>query len=101
MAGYQASAEELATLAKDIVNVDNDTQATLRGVRSTVEGLQGMWKGAAATAFTALMARFDEDARKLQEALRAIADQVDGSAAAYARQEEEATQLSTSISQRL
>jgi WXG100 family type VII secretion target len=101
MSGYQASAEELADLAKQIIAVDGETQGTLRGVRSTVEGLQGIWAGAAATAFTTLMSRFDEDALKLQEALRSIADQVDGSAAAYARQEEEAAQLSSGIMNRL
>ncbi|MDX8032349.1 WXG100 family type VII secretion target [Lentzea sp. BCCO 10_0856] len=101
MAGYNASAEELAALAKNILNVDNDTQATLRGVRNTVEGLQGQWVGAAAQAFTQLMTRFDEDTRTLQEALRSIAEQVDSSSVTYARQEEEAAQLSQSISNRL
>ena len=101
MAGYQASAEELAGLAKNIIAVDEQTQGTLRNVRSTVDGLAGVWTGAAATAFTQLMARFDDDAKKLQEALRGIAEQVDASSVTYIRQEEEATNLSSTISNRL
>ena len=43
----------------------------------------------AATAFQNLIDRFDDDARKVQEALRAIAEQIASSADVYARQEEE------------
>ncbi|MCG8921146.1 WXG100 family type VII secretion target [Lentzea sp. CC55] len=101
MSGYTATSEELTALAKHIISVDNDTQGTLRNVRNTVSGLQGIWVGAAANAFNQLMERFDTDAMKLQEALRAIAEQMDSSAVAYAQQEEEATQLSSSIANRL
>src|SRR3712207_1389666 len=97
MSGYTASADELAALAKRIIDVDSQTQGTLRNVRNTVDTVKGTWSGAAANAFGSLMSRFDADAAKLQEALRGIAEQVDSSAATYARQEEEATQLSTQI----
>ena len=101
MAGYNASAEELSALAKHIVEVDQQTQGTLRAVRSTVDGLQGVWVGAASTAFNKLMERFDVDAAKLQEALRGIAEQMDETSVTYTKQEEEAAQLSSSIGQRL
>lgn len=101
MSGYAATSEELAALAKRIIQVDGDTQATLRNVRSTVDTVRGTWSGAAATAFGALMERFGDDAAKLQEALRGIAEQMDSSATTYAQQEEEATNLSSAISNRL
>ena len=101
MAGYAASAEELAALAKRIIDVDSQTQGTLRSIQSTVDTVKGTWVGAAATAFGSLMERFHADATKLSQALNAIAEQVDSSSATYARQEEEATQLSTGISARL
>lgn len=102
MAGaYTASAEELAALAKQIIEVDSETQGTLRNVSNAVDTVASSWKGGAATAFANLMARFHEDAAKLQEALRGIAEQMSGSAATYIKQEEEATQLSQGISGRL
>jgi len=101
MSGYTATAEELSALAKHIVDVDNDTQGTLRNVRSTVDGLRSAWRGGAAEAFNRLMDRFDEDARRLQEALRGIAEQMDATSVTYVKQEEEATQLSSGIEGRL
>ncbi|MET9631563.1 WXG100 family type VII secretion target [Lentzea sp. NPDC006480] len=101
MAGYVASAEELAALGKHIQEVDAQTQATLRGVANTVDGLRSVWTGAAATAFNALMERYNEDARNLQQALQGIAEQVGVSADTYRKQEEEAQNLSQSISNRL
>ncbi|KJK52647.1 hypothetical protein UK23_03325 [Lentzea aerocolonigenes] len=99
--GYGASAEELDALAKQIISVDGDTQATLRTVSNAVDGIASSWQGGAAQAFASLMGRFHEDASKLQEALRGIAEQMSGSAQTYIKQEEEATQLSTQISNRL
>ena len=101
MAGYTATAEELAGLAKQILDVDSQTQGTLRSVANTVETVRGTWSGSAATAFSALMERFNADAAKLQEALRGIAEQMDASSTTYAQQEEEATQLSSTITNRL
>ncbi|MDT7782758.1 MAG: hypothetical protein QOF58_1177 [Pseudonocardiales bacterium] len=101
MAGYAASAEELAALGKQILDVDQATQGTLRSVRNTVDGLSSAWKGQAFTAFTQLMARFDDDAKNLQQALVGIAEQVGASADTYRKQEEEASQLSNKISNRL
>ncbi|MGW6931287.1 WXG100 family type VII secretion target [Lentzea sp. NPDC054927] len=101
MAGYTATAEELAGLAKQILDVDASTQGTLRSVANTVETVKGTWRGSAATAFGALMERFNADAAKLQEALRGIAEQMDKSSVTYAQQEEEATNLSSVISNRL
>ncbi|WP_309115133.1 WXG100 family type VII secretion target [Saccharothrix sp.] len=101
MSGYGTGTDELVQAAKDIVSVDESVQGILNQVRSTVDTVSGSWKGAAATAFNTLMTRFDEDARKLQEALRAIAEQMSGSADIYARQEEEQNQSMSSLTSRL
>ena len=101
MSGYAASAEELAALAKRIIQVNGETQGTLRNIQGTVDTVKGTWSGAAATAFGSLMERFQADAQKLSQALEAIAEQVDSSSATYAKQEEEAAQLSSGIMGRL
>ncbi|CAL9673346.1 ESAT-6-like protein EsxB [Actinosynnema sp. ALI-1.44] len=101
MSGYTTGTQELMQCAKDIISVDEQTQGILNQVRNTVDGVASSWQGQAATAFQTLMTRFDEDARKLQEALRAIAEQMSGSADIYARQEEEQNQSMSSLTSRL
>jgi WXG100 family type VII secretion target len=95
------TAEELDALAKHIADVNEATQGTLRQVGSTVDTLAGSWKGTAATAFSNLMARFHDDARKVQEALMAIAEQIATSSEVYARNEQEQEQSMTGIAGRL
>ncbi|GAA3841742.1 WXG100 family type VII secretion target [Saccharothrix violaceirubra] len=90
--GYGTGTEELVGAATDIVSTDEHVQGILRSLRGTVDTVGASWKGQAATAFQNLINRFDEDARKLQEALRAIAEQMSGSADIYRRQEEEQNQ---------
>ncbi|XVV03255.1 WXG100 family type VII secretion target [Actinosynnema sp. CA-248983] len=101
MAGYTTGTPELIQAAKDIISVDESVQGILGQVRSTVDGVSASWAGQAATAFQTLMTRFDEDARKLQEALRGIAEQISGTAEIYARQEEEQNQSMSSLTSRL
>ncbi|MEU5691294.1 WXG100 family type VII secretion target [Actinosynnema sp. NPDC020468] len=99
--GYGTGTQELVTAAQDIVSTDDTVQGILRSLRSTVDTVGASWKGEASTAFTNLIARFDDDARKLQEALRAIAEQMSGSADIYRRQEEEQNQSMSGLLGRL
>jgi WXG100 family type VII secretion target len=85
----EVTAAELDALAKRIISVDEETQGTLRQVQGAVDTVSSTWAGDAATAFTNLMSRFQDDARKLQEALRTIAESIASSADVYARQEED------------
>ncbi|HEV7907965.1 MAG TPA: WXG100 family type VII secretion target [Pseudonocardiaceae bacterium] len=101
MAGYATGTQELKTAAQDILNVDESVQGVLRQLRGTIDGLSGVWAGAAAQAFNSLMQRFDDDAAKLQRALRDIAEQISGTADIYQQQEEEHSGSLGSISNRL
>ena len=95
------TAAELDALAKRIMDVDGDTQATLRQVQNAVDTVKSSWRGDAATAFDNLMVRFQDDAKKLQEALRTIAEQIASSADVYSRQEEENKSSISGITGRL
>jgi uncharacterized protein YukE len=68
----------------------------LRGCLSPGRGL-----GRASTQFAALMARWDADARSLNQALGAIGQAIDGSRVTYERQEEAQAAAMTSISNAL
>jgi WXG100 family type VII secretion target len=85
----EVTAAELDALAKRIIQVDEETQGTLRQVQGAVDTVSSSWAGDAATAFANLMSRFQDDAKKLQEALRTIAESVASSADVYARQEDD------------
>jgi WXG100 family type VII secretion target len=97
----EVTAAELDALAKRIISVDEETQGTLRQVSSSVDTVRASWTGDAATAFSNLMDRFQEDARKLQEALRTIAESIASSADVYARQEEDNSSSISNIATRL
>ncbi|NKE61929.1 WXG100 family type VII secretion target [Lentzea sp. PSKA42] len=101
MGTFSLTPEDLDALAKHIANVNDSTQGTLRQVRSSVEGVQSSWQGTAATAFQNLMTRFDEDARKVQEALMSICEQISSSSEVYKQQEAESEQSVSTIANRL
>ncbi|GAY10161.1 WXG100 family type VII secretion target [Pseudonocardia sp. N23] len=87
--GYGTSTAEMQRAGRHVLEVNDQVQADLSALRNGLMPLAGAWRGEAASAFTGLMARWDADARKLGEALQAIGSAVQGSAAAYQRQEDE------------
>lgn len=101
MAGFGTTTEELDTLAKRIIEVDEQAQAKLRSVRDAAETVGASWKGTASVAFQNLINRFDEDSRKVQEALREIAAQIASSSEVYARNEAEQESAVSQVANRL
>ena len=87
-AGFGTTIEEMARAGQQELDVDADVQADLASLRGQLAPLQGAWVGEAATAFAALMERWDADARSLSQALRAIGEAVQGSGRTYQQQEE-------------
>ena len=86
-AGFGTTVEEMARAGRHVLDVA-EVQADLAALRGQLAPLQGAWVGEAATTFSALMARWDADARALSEALRAIGDAIQGSGRTYQQQEE-------------
>jgi WXG100 family type VII secretion target len=99
--GYGLSEEELAQASKDVADVNEQTQSQLRTLRGQLEPLASAWQGAAATAFMQLMARFDEDAAKIQQALGQIGESLHASYTTYVQQEEEQSSSMSNITGRL
>ena len=99
--GFTVTPEELDQLVTDIHNVDDSVQSQLSAVRNTVDTVASGWQGAAFTAFQTLINRFDEDARKLQEALRTIADGISGTSSTQKQTEEEQSGAMNTILGRL
>ncbi|MGX7824333.1 WXG100 family type VII secretion target [Actinokineospora sp. 24-640] len=97
MAGYGVSVEEMAKAAVDVDNVNQESQDALKSLYGALNPLRDNWKGQASVAFSTLLQRYQDDSRRLHDALQAISEQLKESNAAYVRQEEESSQSLSNI----
>lgn len=95
--GFGTTTEEMARAAGQVREVSEAVNGELGGLRSRLEATRGQWTGAAATAFTALMAEWDTEAKRLNVALADIAEQLGGTAAAYQQVEDENARNASAI----
>ncbi len=95
--GYGTTVEEMQAGAQHVFEVNDSVQSQLATLRNQIAPLAGAWKGQASVAFQTLMQRWDQDAAKLNEALRSIGEQIQGSGQTYAQREEEESQSFTGI----
>jgi WXG100 family type VII secretion target len=99
--GFGTTTEEMARAAQHVAAVNQSVQGELTALRGRLEPLAGAWVGRASAQFAQLMARWDADARALNQALGGIGRAIDGSRATYQRQEDHQTAAMTSISNAL
>jgi WXG100 family type VII secretion target len=86
--GFGTTTEEMERAGRHVLSVNGAVQAELAALRGKLGPLAGAWTGNASTAFTALMVRWDSDAKVLNEALRAIGESIQGSRVTYEQQED-------------
>ena len=99
--GFGTTTEEMTRAAQQVGSVNAAVQGELTALRARLEPLAGAWVGRASLQFTQLMARWDADARSLNDALGAIGTAIQGSAVTYDRHEEAQATTMTSISNAL
>jgi len=99
--GYTGTVEDFTQAQQRVVGVKEDVEATLKQVWDQVLGLQAQWTGTAATAFTNMMTRFDTDAKNLNSALEAIAEQLGAAGGTYSEQEQSKHDVFGSLSAQL
>jgi WXG100 family type VII secretion target len=92
VAGYGTTTEEMQRAAAQVAQVNEQVQAQLSALRNQLAPLAGAWRGEASAAFQGLMARWDTDARTLNEALRGIGEAILGSGRAYQQAEDQQRQ---------
>jgi WXG100 family type VII secretion target len=100
MAGSSFGTEfdQMNKAAQAVTQTVQDIQAEQRSLMSALEPIASQWKGAASSAFQQLMARFNDDASKLTQALDAIGQAMQANNKNYSATEEQA---SSSISKLL
>jgi WXG100 family type VII secretion target len=103
MAGnsYQTDIQTMGDASQKVYNVNQQVQSRLSQLRSQLEPLSGVWKGQAFSSFQSLMARWDQDAQQLNQALRAIGDGLKGNQQRYQQSEETNQSSFRSITNRL
>jgi WXG100 family type VII secretion target len=79
--------------ASDVRSTRSEVEGDLKRLSGLAEELGGQWRGSAATGFTSLMSRFNQDALKLQQALGDIADLLDKGANTHQHNDEEQSQM--------
>jgi ESAT-6 family protein len=101
MDGYAAGSAELKQAAKQMEDSNANLMGQLSQLASSVEGIAGNWQGQAHTAFQTLMGRFAEDAKKLNDSLVQISEQISLSADQYVQQEQQAQESLSQITNTL
>lgn len=86
--GFGTTTEEMERAGRHVLSVNEGVQAELAALRGKLGPLAGAWTGNASAAFTALMVRWDDDAKMLNQALRAIGESIQGSRVTYQQQED-------------
>ena len=99
--GFGTTPDEMARAAQHVAAVNQAVQGELTALRGRLEPLAGAWVGRASAQFAQLMARWDTDARSLNQALGGIGLAIAGSRATYQRQEDDQAAVMTSISNAL
>ncbi len=96
MAGsYTTDAAVMHKAAQQVQQVSEEINSELRSLMANLEPVASSWKGSAASAFHQLMARWQEDATKLTQALQSISEMLDSTTKSYSQAEESnASQIS-------
>ncbi|HEY4008489.1 MAG TPA: WXG100 family type VII secretion target [Pseudonocardia sp.] len=98
---YQTTPEEMQRAATQVQQTNEQIQAKLSQLHNQLAPLAGAWKGEASTAFTALMVRWDNDAKQLNQALQGIGESIQVSGRGYQQAEEAHKQSMSSITSAL
>lgn len=93
--------DTMQAAAGHVDQVNSQIQEQLRSLMSRLEPLAGTWKGQAATTFTALHQRWNDDAQRLSQALQGIGESLATNRSTYAQHEETNQQSFSKITQAL
>lgn len=87
--------------AQMVVEAKGDLEGQLRSLEGKLSGLQGMWKGAGAGAFTSVMTRWNDSARRLTGALDGFEANLRASESTYTASDEQESSAYTGLSGRM
>lgn len=80
----RTTTETMEAGARHVSDVNGDIQGLLSSLQGRLTAVNGVWEGAAKVAFDNLMVRWDESAKRLNESLLAISENIRANGAAFA-----------------
>jgi WXG100 family type VII secretion target len=99
MAGYTAGSHELRQAGQEMMDANQQLMDRLKSLAAAVDSVQ--WTGMAHNAFVQLMTAFQSDAQRLNDSLVRISEEIAASATEYDRQEAQAQESLSGITQAL
>lgn len=84
-----------------VVEAKGDLESQLRTLEGRLQGLGGQWKGSGAAAFTSVMTRWNESARRLTGALDGFESNLRASESTYTASDEAESSTYTNLSGRM
>jgi len=97
MAEYSTSQEAMQQGATKVDNAAGQIQGHIQALRSEVETMLGGWKGEAAGAFVQVHDSFEQQANKINNALRQMHEALVSTHRTYATQESDQTSTLTGL----
>ncbi len=99
--GFQTGIPTMQTAAQHVDEVNQAVQARLRSLKSQVEATMDGYKGSGAASWRLLMQRYDDDAQKINTALKNIATRMRTSKTAYEDAQRRVREANSRIQNRL
>lgn len=99
--GFGTDVVTMHQAAQRVRDVNQSIQSELSSLQGRLEPLASNWQGAAFVTFQRLMARWNTDAAKLNDALAHIADAIDVTKGTYQRRDEQSSDSLSAIASAL
>lgn len=80
---FRTEAEVMLATAGRVDDTNNEVQSELTRLRGVVDTVRASWAGSAQVSFDALMNRWNNSARQLQEALASISENIRANARSF------------------
>lgn len=94
---FKTEAEVMVATAGRVDSTNQEVQGELTRLQGVVDGVRGSWAGQAQVSFDGLMQRYNASAKKLNEALSAISDNIRSNAQNFDNVEAENTQAFSNV----
>jgi WXG100 family type VII secretion target len=98
---FGTQTQVMTAAGQHVFEVRDQINAQLAQLRAQLGPLEGTWRGDASTAFHQLMARWNDDARRINAALQSIGESVQASGTTYRAAEDEIASSTSRIGQAL
>lgn len=99
--GYETGIPDMETAVKHVNEVAQAIDRRLRQLQDQVSEAMNTWKGSGSSSWDTLMARYDDDATKLNQALQSIAVLINDSSVILGKVETDNVDKMTRIASRL